>query len=363
MKHNMKIKNLSCTLGKTQILHQLSFTIEEGGVWAVMGPSGSGKTTLLRAIAGFETQLTGTIEYKDTLLYGKHINQPTEKRGIGFVFQDYALFPHLTVQKNIEFGLKSLSKSEREARVYECLSLVDLVEYADRYPHQLSGGQQQRVALARSLAPRPRILLLDEPFSHLDQSLRTGLKKTLFKWLKKHSVTVLWVTHDQKEALSIADGLIILDTGSLLGLGTPFDLYYHPPNQGVAEFLGDLLWIDADHALWSHPYLLNQKAHNVQEETKDSQFGIRPHFWSVDLNTSVDNNQATLSDSSTSLQLDGVIHSFLFEGSSSVLEIKATYLNQDFICTVHTSYPYSWKPEQKVKIKLETHPFMISIND
>lgn len=372
MKHNLKIADLSCTLGNTLILHNLSFTLEEGGIWAIMGPSGSGKTTLLRSIAGFETQLQGTIHFGETQMHGPSFSQPTEKRGIGFVFQDYALFPHLTVQKNIEFGLKHLSKLEKQKRVLECLNLVNLAEYAHRYPHQLSGGQQQRVALARSVAPYPKILLLDEPFSHLDQSLRLELKRALFTWLRSKSIMVLWVTHDQKEALSVADGVLFLDSGTLLGQGTPFNLYYHPPTRQIAEFLGEVLWVDAEHPLWNHPYFSTQTnsqskllvetgKHRESDDQKNASsfLGIRPHFWSIlplDISYSEEPKET---QASNVLELQGMIKQVDFEGASSLILVQTDYEQIPFVCHVYTSSPLHWKPDQKVIIQLKASPFRL----
>ena len=203
-----------------------------------MGPSGCGKTTLLRAIAGFEQPLAGEIRINSVCHSDATTLTPVERRNVGMVFQDFALFPHLTARGNIAFGLQGWAKAARSARVEEVLKLLELRDFQDRYPHQLSGGQQQRVAIGRAIAPRPEILLLDEPFSNMDVELREQLARELRKILKQDGMTALLVTHNQLEAFAMADEIGIIQDGRLLQWGSAFELYHRPSSPAVADFVG-----------------------------------------------------------------------------------------------------------------------------
>ena len=224
--------------GMLPVVNGLSFEVGEGELFALLGPSGCGKTTALRLIAGFMQPDRGSIRLDGRLLADEHTFVPPEKRGIGFVFQDYALFPHLTVAQNVAFGLKGVKRTERDARVREVLKLVGLEGLEARLPHALSGGQQQRVALARALAPRPRLLLLDEPFSNLDALFRHEMRDRVRAILKAEGVTAVLVTHDQEEALLFADRLAVMQSGRLDQTGTPEEIYLTPRTLFVAQFLG-----------------------------------------------------------------------------------------------------------------------------
>lgn len=215
-------------------LGPLSLAITQGELLVVVGPSGSGKTTLLRLIAGFEPPDAGTITIEAQIVANSaHWTEP-EARGVGMVFQDYALFPHLTVAENIAFGLQRRDS----ARIRELLQLVGLAEMAQRYPHELSGGEQQRVALARSLASNPKVLLLDEPFSNLDADLRPKMRAELKLLLRRLNCTAIFVTHDQEEAFELADRVAVLNAGRLEQIDTPEQLYRDPATRFVAEFIG-----------------------------------------------------------------------------------------------------------------------------
>ena len=220
------------------VLDGVSFDAEEGELFALVGPSGCGKTTALRCVAGFERVDAGTIELRGKALAAPRVHAPPEQRGIGFVFQDYALFPHLTVLDNVRFGLQGMRKGAATDRAREVLAMVGLKGVEDRFPSQLSGGQQQRVALARSIAPSPRLLLLDEPFSNLDAALRNNTRAEIRALLKDAGMTAILVTHDQEEALSIADRLAVMSHGRIEQSGAPEAIYNHPSNPFVAEFLG-----------------------------------------------------------------------------------------------------------------------------
>ena len=216
----------------------LDLAVEDGELLVLLGPSGCGKTTTLRMIAGFERPDAGTILLGADLVAGRKHWTPPEQRGVGMVFQDYALFPHLSVAQNIAFGMLRLSRHEREARVVEALEAVDLAVLRHRYPHELSGGQQQRVALARAMAPRPRVLLLDEPFSNLDPELRTSLRYELRSIVRRAGITTVLVTHDQSEAFALADRIAVMQGGRLHQVAAPEELYRRPATPFVAGFVG-----------------------------------------------------------------------------------------------------------------------------
>lgn len=216
----------------------VSFGLRAGDIGVLIGPSGCGKTTLLRAVAGLERASAGEIKLAKSTVSSVNTYVPAESRRIGMVFQDYALFPHLDVAHNVAFGIHHLPKAERLARVAEVLELVDLPDTAKRYPHELSGGQQQRVALARALAPKPQLLLLDEPFSNLDVDLRERLAHELRAILKKANATALFVTHDQLEAFAIGDVIGVMFEGKLHQWADAYTLYHRPATRFVADFIG-----------------------------------------------------------------------------------------------------------------------------
>ncbi len=234
----LEVKDLQFRIGLHTVLNSVSLTLREGSISCLLGPSGCGKTTLLRCIAGFEEVDDGSIILNQKLVSSRDRSIPPEKRKIGVLFQDYALFPHMTVADNIGFGIRHLPKSERQEKIRHLLQSVDLLSYEMRFPHELSGGQQQRVALARALAPEPELLLLDEPFSNLDQSLREKLKHELKVLLETFAVTALIVTHNQDEAFDMADEIGVMAAGRIVQWGSAYDLYHRPKSRVVAEFLG-----------------------------------------------------------------------------------------------------------------------------
>jgi iron(III) transport system ATP-binding protein len=223
----------------------VSFDIAEGEILAMLGPSGSGKTTVLRLIAGFEPPDAGTIHIAGRLVAGGGAWAPPEARGIGMVFQDYALFPHLTAAENVAFGLHCILAAERGPRTEEVLTLVGMEAFAGRYPHELSGGQQQRVALARALAPRPFAVLLDEPFSNLDADLRGQVREEVRAILKATGTSALFVTHDQEEALLLGDRVAVLNQGRLEQVDTPEIVFHAPKTRFVAGFFGRASFLPA----------------------------------------------------------------------------------------------------------------------
>jgi iron(III) transport system ATP-binding protein len=232
--------------GGAHVLEGLALRLDRGEIGCVVGSSGCGKTTLLRAIAGFLPVAAGTIEIDGLVVSGPHFTAPPERRSVGLVFQDYALFPHLTVEGNVAFGLRSVAAAERSRRVQEMLDLVGLAPRARHYPHELSGGQQQRVALARALAPRPSLLLMDEPFSSLDVELRQRLGHEVRQILKASGTTAILVTHDQQEAFAIADRVGVMHLGNLEQWDRPYELYHRPATRYVADFIGQGVFLPAE---------------------------------------------------------------------------------------------------------------------
>ena len=238
----LSITQLHATHGRTPVLNGLDLTVPDGTLACVLGPSGCGKSTLLRVIAGFHSASAGHLALRGRTLDDGRTPVPAERRHIGYVPQDGALFPHLTVGGNIGFGLP---RNARRERVVEMLDLVGLDGLADRHPHQLSGGQQQRVALARALAPRPELLLLDEPFAALDAALRTELRAEVAATLRRAGATAILVTHDQDEALSFADTIAVMRHGRIAQTGSPHTLYHQPVDPDVARFLGEANFLPA----------------------------------------------------------------------------------------------------------------------
>ncbi len=224
--------------GPVTAVDDVSLEVREGEIMTLLGPSGCGKTTALRLIAGFEVPDEGRIRLGDREVAGPRAWAPPEKRGVGMVFQDYALFPHLTVGENVMFGLERQSRSERKRRAREVLEILDLKAHFKRYPHELSGGQQQRVALARALAPEPLLVLMDEPFSNLDAHLRDQVRDEVVGILRKAGVTCILVSHDQRDALAISDRVAVMNQGRVEQVGSPREIYKHPESVFVATFVG-----------------------------------------------------------------------------------------------------------------------------
>jgi len=227
-------------------LGPMSLKILANELVAILGPSGSGKTTLLRLIAGLETPKSGTIYIDNKPVFDGKNNVQPEKRQVGMMFQDHALFPHLNVRNNIILGIRHWPKDDRERRLYELEALLGLRDYLNRFPHEISGGQQQRVALARTLAPRPKVILLDEPLSNIDADLRSNLAQELKDVLKQTETTAIWVTHDQHEALDLADRILVLNEGKIEQVDTPWNLYNQPKTRFVADFVGHTVFIKGE---------------------------------------------------------------------------------------------------------------------
>lgn len=243
MTTQLKVDGLCVELSSTRIVSDVSFELEQGGIACLLGPSGCGKTTILNAIAGFESPSCGTISLAGKQIASPRGCLPPEERKIGMVFQDLALFPHLTVRQNIAFGLKGQKRKAIDQRVDELLKLVSLQHCAESYPHQLSGGQQQRIALIRAMAPRPPVLLLDEPFSSQDTDLRVKLAQEVRDLLKHDGTTAILVTHDQNEAFAIADHIGVIADGRLKQWDNAYNLYHQPSDRFVADFVGEGVFV------------------------------------------------------------------------------------------------------------------------
>ena len=265
-KHLIDLKNITKTYDDTDVLKDINLYIRDGEFLTLLGPSGCGKTTMLRLIAGFTLPDNGQI-----LVDGKDISGvPPYRRQVNTVFQKYALFPHLNVFDNIAFGLKiqKLPKDEIESRVNEMMELVNLAGYGSRYIDQLSGGQQQRVAIARALVNRPRVLLLDEPLGALDLKLRKGMQIELKRMQQKLGITFIYVTHDQEEALTMSDTIVVMNEGVIQQIGTPADIYNEPKNVFVAKFIGESNIIPGT---MLEDYRV--RFHNIDFECVDAGFG------------------------------------------------------------------------------------------
>lgn len=237
----LEVRNLVKKFPGTQqsAVNDISFELSDNEILALVGPSGCGKTTTLRLIAGLERPDSGSVWLNQSLVASEAVFIPPEKRGVGMVFQDHALFPHLTVFDNVAFGLRNKTQAEVRTTVGEMLHMVGLLSHSKRYPHELSGGERQRVALARALAPRPVLVLMDEPFSSLDADLRAGVREHVRGILKSMRATVIFVTHDQEEALYMGDRLAVLQKGELEQIGTPEEIFHESNTRFVAEFMGD----------------------------------------------------------------------------------------------------------------------------
>lgn len=249
LKHHkimLAVNDVSIAYGKSTVVKDVSLQLEKGEIGCFLGPSGCGKTTLLRAIAGFEPLKQGEIRLNENSVSSTGTHLAPEKRNIGMVFQDFALFPHLTIADNIAFGIRSLKQAEQKLRTQQLLEMVSLGDYGKRYPHELSGGQQQRIALIRALAPKPDLLLMDEPFSSMDVELRQELATEIRDILKQENITAILVTHDQNEAFLVADTIGVMQHGKLTQWAEGYELYHQPANAFIADFIGQGVFIEGE---------------------------------------------------------------------------------------------------------------------
>ena len=332
---NLTYVSVRKTFGPTVALEGLDLDVKQGELISLLGPSGCGKTTALRIAAGFEFATSGAV-----LVDNADITRtPAHKRNMGMVFQSYSLFPNLTVANNVDFGLRTrkISAVERHKRVAEMLDLVELTHLADRYPHQISGGQAQRVALARALAPRPSVLLLDEPLSALDAKVRTTLRDEIRRIQTELGITTLFVTHDQEEALAISDRIGVMSNGRLEQLGDPREVYRHPSSAFVARFVGSMNQLPAvvngNHAVTvgPHPVVV---PHTTMADGTQVRLLVRPE----DLHL-------------TDEGLAGTITSCTFQGSSTVLGVRLDVL--DLLVSVHVAGVADLNPGERVTVGID----------
>jgi len=277
----LQVHNVSAAYGnKATVVEGVSFDLLEGELGCLLGPSGCGKTTILRAISGFQDLQSGTIS-----LAGNTISKPgkvitPEKRDVGMVFQDHALFPHLTIAQNVGFGLSDLPRPVREEQIIRLLELVSMQDYQGQYPHELSGGQSQRIALARAIAPRPKLLLMDEPFSNLDTELRESLGYEIRELLKDLGVTAIMVTHDQHDAFALGDKVGVMSQGKLIQWDNSFNLYHAPNSRFVANFIGEGVFVKGemvgDNTIVTNFGKLRGERINIDNAERDVEVLIRP---------------------------------------------------------------------------------------
>lgn len=303
----VELKNINKNFGDYKASDNVNFGVEKGKLIGLLGPSGSGKTTILRMIAGLETPDSG-----DIIIDGVRVNDlAASKRGIGFVFQNYALFRYMTVYDNIAFGLRvqKADKKKIDERVRELIKLIGLEGLEKRYPSQLSGGQRQRVAFARALAPNPQLLLLDEPFAAIDAKVRKELRSWLREMIEKLGVTSIFVTHDQDEAIEVADEIIITNKGRIEQTGTPIEIYHNPKTAFTASFFGETTFVD--------DYL---KFHNIEHIENVEKAIVRPEFVKVTKKNEVQKYKSSASH--------GVTKNVLFRGDSIevVVDVDGTEL-------------------------------------
>jgi len=329
--------NLTKNYGTLAAVSDFSFQLHEHEFISILGPSGCGKSTLLRLIAGLEVPSQGKVFLQNKEISGKKIILPPELRKFGMIFQDFALFPHLSVENNIEFGVTG-SKSEKQERVKELLELVSLRHLAEKMPHQISGGEQQRIAVARALAPRPRMILMDEPFNNLDYQLRLQLRRDIRDILKHEGVATILVTHDQVEAITFADRVLLMHKGKLVQSGTPPEIYQHPQTIWASSFVGEANHLKVewqDSSLYSPFGLLDVPA-EIGRETRIVM--VRPEDFFL--------------ESRQDDEANGIVKTVDFSGSVQIVGVE---LKSGETIQVSGSPHLLWTPEDPVKITAERY--------
>ena len=351
----VELKNINKSFKDFKASNNVNFSIEEGKLIGLLGPSGSGKTTILRMIAGLETPDSG-----DIIIGGTRVNDiPAGKRGIGFVFQNYALFRHMTVFENIAFGLQVQKKDKKfiKTRVQELIELVGLNGFEKRYPHQLSGGQRQRVAFARALAPNPKLLLLDEPFAAIDAKVRKELRSWLKEMVEKLGITSIFVTHDQEEAVEVADEIIVTNRGRIEQKGTPIEIYKNPKTAFVAQFIGESTIIDNYSSL-----------KGFDDIGDDSKAVIRPEFIQI----GKDRDEISVPSAAEK----GIVSSVSFRGNNIQIEVQVgenkltgyrtledepLKEGDEVLVLIHRIYVYNNKETKILENKLKVDPMPVYI--
>ena len=326
----LEIRNLTRSFDGRTVVDDVSLSVMPGQVTCLLGPSGCGKSTTLRMIAGVEMQDSGEIYVDGTLICDTVFRVPAERRNIGLMFQDFALFPHLSVAENVAFGLKG-PKDQQRARVAELLERVDLLRYIDSYPYELSGGEQQRVALARALAPRPPIMLMDEPFSGLDNRLRDGIRDDTLEILKEQDTAVLLVTHEPEEAMRMADEIALMRGGQIVQQGAPYNIYRAPVDKAAVAFFSDINVIRAkvQGALAQTPF--GQFLAPGVPDGQEVEIVIRPHHMKVDFDRGGKGPNPTIQDG---VAARGVVQRARFMGSESLVEFRMDFGSTVFKVTV-----------------------------
>ena len=318
----LTIKNLNKFFGEQQVLNDISLTLAQGEMLFLLGASGCGKTTLLRSIAGFEQPTNGEIWLKERLIFGENCNLPTQQRHLGYVVQEGVLFPHLNVYRNIAYGLgngKGKTIEER-SRIEQAMKLTGISELAERFPHQLSGGQQQRVALARALAPNPELILLDEPFSALDEHLRQQIRQEMLQALRESGASAIFVTHDRDEALRYADKIAIIQQGKILQIDTPCSLYWSPNHLETAKFIGESIILPA-HRVDKNIVQCQLGCVPIQSTHSDAASGqilLRPEQFSL-VNISPNSTACTVST------FEAIVQNIEFRGRTTAVQIAINH--------------------------------------
>ncbi|MEE8825132.1 spermidine/putrescine import ATP-binding protein PotA [Lentilactobacillus sunkii] len=334
----LQVQDLKITLSGNNVIKDMNFDIQENALTTFLGPSGSGKTTVLRAIAGLNRQISGKI-----ILDGKEIQSvPVNKRDIGMIFQSYALFPNLSVFDNVAYGLqiRKESKETIQSKVSKMLAIVSLSDKSDAFPANLSGGQKQRVAIARAMVLEPKLLLLDEPLSALDAKIRVELRTQIRQYQQELGVTMLFVTHDQSEAMAISDDIIVMDQGRVQQQGTPMDIYTTPKNKFIAQFIGN-------HNLLSGNAMLTLGFRTAKHEPIDTtaSYIIRPELFAL----KPTENSVKLSGRISSMTILGDRIRYTFKTTKGI-ELKVETLNQDHPFERNTTFTMYLNPDELGKV-------------
>ena len=335
----LKINNLNHKIKNSEILKDISIETEEDKIACILGPSGSGKTTLLKLIAGLEDTQKGEIYIKDKLVSSSNTHIKTEERDIGFLFQDFALFPHLTVKENLKFAING--NADANIEINEIMKLIKLPNSLKKYPHELSGGEQQRVALARSIISKPKLLLLDEPFSNLDLSLREEIRDDTLHLLQKFNISVIIVTHDPFEAMFISNKIYILEqNGSIVQSGSPNDLYNRPISSYVAEFFGET-------------NKFSGLVKNSKVQTAVGEISINSNFESRKVDIHIRPQAIKLSQEKTPVNgIKGTVMASKLMGSYSFIHLSVLNNDKDII-HVHSHMPPNFNPKQATAVGIE----------
>lgn len=353
----VELKNINKNFGDFKASNNVNFEIEQGKLIGLLGPSGSGKTTILRMIAGLETPDSG-----DIIINGTKVNDiEPGKRGIGFVFQNYALFRHMTVYDNIAFGLvvQKAKKEDIQKKVTELIELIGLKGLEKRYPGQLSGGQRQRVAFARALAPNPQLLLLDEPFAAIDAKVRKELRRWLKETITKLGITSIFVTHDQDEAVEVADEIIITNKGQVEQKGSPIEIYKNPQTPFVAQFIGESNLIEDYTKL---------KGFEVEEKKEETKAILRPEFIEIAKNdkeilTPLAAEKGIVKDIAfrgNNVQIDVQVGDVILNGYRS-LEQEPLNIGEEVLVLIHRVYTFNEKKANVVENKIKSEQISVFI--